>query len=109
VAAVFCSNRNITIPATFSIHSTKECIRIHIPRQASKFINGRQNNSRALGVYFFIDKINRNRDPVIFVSVKLAVPIRAENLDGLLVRINVKVLFLERLSAERASKKLLIA
>ena len=102
MAAVFCSNRNITISAAFSVHSAKERIRIHIPRQARKFINGRQNNSRTLGVYFFIDKINRNRYSVVFVSIKLTIPIRTENLDGLLVSVNIKVLFFERLSAERA-------
>ena len=108
MASVFRSNRNITIAAALSVHSTKKSIRIHIPRQASKFINGRQNNSRTLGIYFFIDKVNRNWYPIIFVSVELAIPIRAKNLDGLLVSINAKVLLFERLSAERASKELLI-
>lgn len=102
MAAVFRSNSNITISAAFPVHSAKKCICIHIPRQARKFINSRQNNSRTLGVYFLIDKINRDWYPVVFVSVKLTIPIGAENLDRLLIGVNVKVLFLERLSAERA-------
>ena len=102
MAAVFRSNCNITISAAFPVHSAKKCICIHIPRQARKFINSRQNNSRTLGVYFFIDKINRDWYPVVFVSVKLSIPIGAENFDRLLIGVNVKVLFLERLSAERA-------
>lgn len=65
-----------------------------------------KNNSRTFGVYFFVNKVNRDRYPVGFVPVKLTIPIRAENFDGLLVSINVKVLILE--TAERASKKLLV-
>lgn len=92
MAAVFCSNRNITISAAFPVHSAKKCICIHIPRQARKFINSRQNNSRTLGVYFLIDKINRDWYPVVFVPVKLTIPIGAENLDRLLIGVNIKVL-----------------
>ena len=102
MAAVFRSNSNITISAAFPVHSAKKCICIHIPRQSRKFINSRQNNSRTLGVYFLIVKINRDWYPVVFVSVKLTSPIGAENLDRLLNGVNVKVLFLERLSAEQA-------
>ena len=65
MAAVFRSNSNITISAAFPVHSAKKCICIHIPRQARKFINSRQNNSRTLGVYFLIDKINRDWYPVV--------------------------------------------
>ena len=108
VSFMFFTNGNIPITAANPINSSKQRICLNIPRKAGKFINGRQDNSRTFRIDFLINKIHWNLNAILFVLIEHTISICAINSNRFSVRVNIKLIFLKRFSAKRASQQLLI-